>query len=111
MTHVDVTFHAFHHFGPVMFSLFLKPILFGCGLSEWPYVNIYACAQETNHLLVVILSLHLCLSLIEMWRPLLPSLGWLLKWPQMKTWQRLEMNDANDAHGYALILYISNQPL
>ncbi|KDO21465.1 hypothetical protein SPRG_12508 [Saprolegnia parasitica CBS 223.65] len=64
-------FQTINNFGPILFSTYLKPYIFGCNLSTMPHLDAAACADETEHLLLSVLFFNLALSVREIATPLL----------------------------------------
>ncbi|RLO10028.1 hypothetical protein DYB28_003724 [Aphanomyces astaci] len=66
------TFQTLNYFGPILFSMFFKPYLFGCNSTKLPSLDAAACATETANLLLVVLLFNFLLSMRDIAGPLRP---------------------------------------
>ncbi|OQR96468.1 hypothetical protein ACHHYP_15769 [Achlya hypogyna] len=63
-------FQTMNAFGPILFSAFLKPYVFGCNKTALPTLDAAACATETANLLLAVLLTGLLLSIWDIAAPL-----------------------------------------
>ncbi|RHY34487.1 hypothetical protein DYB32_000911 [Aphanomyces invadans] len=69
------TFQTLNYFGPILFSMFCKPYVFGCNKTKLPALDVAACASETANLLLVVLLFNLVLSVRDISGPLIDSIA------------------------------------
>ncbi|RHZ18355.1 hypothetical protein DYB37_001170 [Aphanomyces astaci] len=69
------TFQTLNYFGPILFSMFFKPYLFGCNSTKLPSLDAAACATETANLLLVVLLFNFLLSMRDIAGPLVDSIS------------------------------------
>ncbi|KAF0691273.1 Aste57867_17451 [Aphanomyces stellatus] len=67
-------FQTLNYFGPVLFSMFLKPYVFGCNKTTFPNLDADACTVETTGLLLVVLVFNFVLSIRDVSIPLYHTL-------------------------------------